>query len=366
MKLKSVKIGDTVVPHGLFLGPMAGFTDLPFRKICREHGAEYTVTEMVSAKAVCFGDKKTAELARIDHPSTALQIFGHDPDDIETACRIIFDKKLYRMDDTVSVVGSAPLQDEEMPKIESFGGSDPFSKGSEAIKPCGLDINMGCPVKKIVTSGDGSALMLDPDLCRRIVEAAVRGSGDVPVTVKIRAGFDADRKNAVQVATEAVRGGAAAVFVHGRTREQFYAPSSDNAVIAAVRDALPPEIPVIGNGDVVTVEDAERMLAETECDGIMIGRAALGDPWLFERIIAAGEGVTLPEPTVDERIAMAIRLCRDVCDLYGEARGIPMCRGRAGHFIKGITGAAAIRDRMCHATTLAEVCSIFGTTSAEG
>jgi len=218
---------------------------------------------------------------------------------------------------------------------------------------------MGCPVKKIVSSGDGSALMLEPSLCEEIVRAAVRGCGDVPVTVKIRAGFDSERRNAVEVALACVRGGASLVTVHGRTREQFYAPSSDNSVIAAVRDALPPEIPVIGNGDVDSVEAADRMLRETGCDGIMIGRAALGDPWLFGRILAAAEGRTLPEPTVDERIAMAVRLCEDVCARYGEARGVPMCRGRAGHFIRGISGAATIRDRMCHALTLRELVEIL-------
>ncbi len=326
MKLKPVKIGNTVVPHGLFLAPMAGFTDLEFREICHECGAEFSVTEMISAKAVCFGDKKTNELAVLSGNMTALQIFGHDPDDIETACRRL------------------------------LGEVVPIS-----ATPCyGVDINMGCPVKKIVSSGDGSALMRDPELCRKLVEAAVRGSGDIPVTVKIRAGFDAEHKNAVEVARACVAGGASAVFVHGRTREQFYAPSSDNAVIAAVRDVLPPEIPVIGNGDIVTVEDAEKMLSETGCDGIMIGRAALGDPWLFGRIAAAAEGITLPEPSMNERLLMARRLCRMVCERYGEARGVPMCRGRAGHFIRGVQGAAQMRDRLCHATTLAEVDRILG------
>ena len=323
MKLKPVKIGNTIVPHGLFLAPMAGFTDLEFREICHECGAEFSVTEMISAKAVCFGDKKTNELAVLSGSMTALQIFGHDPDDIDKACRRLLREVVDRI-------------------------------------PESIDYNMGCPVKKIVSSGDGSALMRDPDLCRQLVEAAVRGSGNVPVTVKIRAGFDSEHKNAAEVARACVAGGASAVFVHGRTREQFYEPSSDNAVIAAVRDALPPEIPVIGNGDIVTVEDADRMLRETGCDGIMIGRAALGDPWLFGRIAAASEGVTLPEPTMDERLAMARRLCRMVCDRYGEARGVPMCRGRAGHFIRGVPGAAKVRDRLCHATTIAEVEKILG------
>lgn len=322
--LKPVKIGSTVVPHGLFLAPMAGFTDLDFRALCHELGAEFTVTEMISAKAVCFGDKKTWELAKLSDDGnsifpTSLQLFGHDPEDIETACVRLLDN---------------------CPRV---------------LPACGVDLNMGCPVKKIVTSGDGSALMKNPKLCEELTRAATRGAGDVPVTVKIRAGFDSDHKNAVEVALACVAGGASAVFVHGRTREQFYAPSSDNAVIAAVRDALPPDIPVIGNGDVASVEDAERMLRETGCDGIMIGRAALGDPWLFSRIIAAGDGTTLPEPTIEERLSMAKRLCRKVCERYGETRGVPMCRGRAGHFIKGVRGAAEMRDSLCHATTMAEV-----------
>lgn len=324
IKLRPVKIGNTVVPHGLFLAPMAGFTDVEFREICHDCGAEFSVTEMISAKAVCFGDKKTAELAAISNPVTALQLFGHEPCDIETACKRL-------------------LED--------------AADGTHL--PCAIDLNMGCPVKKIVSSGDGSALMRDPELCSRLVSAAVAGSGDVPVTVKIRAGFDADHKNAAKVALAAVSGGASAVFVHGRTREQFYAPSSDNSVISAVRDVLPPHIPVIGNGDITSVEDAERMLGETGCDGIMIGRAALGDPWLFGRIVAASEGTGVPLPANEERLAMARRLCKAVCERYGEARGVPMCRGRAGHFIRGIAGAAAMRDRLCHAVTLAEAEAIL-------
>ncbi len=362
IKLTPVKIGETTVPHGLFLAPMAGFTDLEFREICHFLGAEFSVTEMVSAKAVCFGDKKTKELSVLSNsnrrslctevsPScdcstfraksaelrlsglperaTGLQLFGHDPSDIETACRLLL-------------------------QTEDIG------------TPRSIDINMGCPVKKIVSSGDGSALMKNPELCRSLVEAAVRGAGNVPVTVKIRAGFDAHHKNAVEVALAAVQGGASAVFVHGRTREQFYAPSSDNGIIAAVRDALPPEIPVIGNGDIVTVDDADRMLRETGCDGIMIGRAALGDPWLFGRIAAASEGITLPEPTVEERLSMAKRLCTAVCERYGEVRGVPMCRGRAGHFIKGMRGASEMRDRLCHAATLAEVDRILSKNPSDG
>ncbi|MBE6708842.1 MAG: tRNA dihydrouridine synthase DusB [Ruminococcaceae bacterium] len=374
MKLKPVKIGNSVVPHGLFLAPMAGFTDLEFREICHECGAEFSVTEMISAKAVCFGDKKTKELAVLSGSMTALQIFGHDPDDIETACRRLMGEVVVNNESQPKVAPDrggtvvGPLEDSaeavpiSAPELSSVPMSAPgLSPVPMSASPCyGVDINMGCPVKKIVSSGDGSALMRDPELCRRLVEAAVRGSGDVPVTVKIRAGFDADHKNAVEVARACVAGGASAVFVHGRTREQFYAPSSDNRVIAAVRDALPPEIPVIGNGDIVTVEDADRMLRETGCDGIMIGRAALGDPWLFGRIAAAAEGISLPEPSMDERLLMARRLCRMVCERYGEARGVPMCRGRAGHFIRGISGAAQMRDRLCHATTLAEVERILG------
>lgn len=329
--LKAVQIGDTVVPHGLFLAPMAGFTDLEFRRICHENGAEYTVTEMISAAAVCFGDKKTGELAKISpcEGPVALQVFGHEEGRMEEAVRRLLGE-MYRE--------------------------------TEEGLPAAVDINMGCPVKKIVTSGDGSALMRDPSLCARLTEAAVRGARDfgVPVTVKIRAGFDGDRKNAPEVALAAVSGGASAVFVHGRTRDQFYAPSSDNGVIAAVRDALPSHIPVIGNGDVTSPEDAERMIRETGCDGIMIGRGALGDPWLFGRIIAASEGRDIPLPTEDERKRAALELCIAVCGRYGEARGVPMCRGRAGHFIKGLRGAPQIRDRLCHASTINEIKECLG------
>ena len=324
--LKAVQIGGTVVPHGLFLAPMAGFTDLAFRRICHRLGAEFTVTEMISAAAVCFGDKKTGELAKIapDEGPVSLQVFGHEEGRMEEAVRRLL-SGMYR--------------------------------GEGESLPVAVDINMGCPVKKIVTSGDGSALMRDPDLCARLVEAACRGAHDfgVPVTVKIRAGFDGDRKNAPEVALAAVSGGASAVFVHGRTRDQFYAPSSDNKVIAAVRDALPCHIPVIGNGDVTSVEDAERMIRETGCDGIMIGRAALGDPWLFERIITASEGGEVSLPTEEERKNTALTLCREVCERYGEGRGVPMCRGRAGHFIKGLRGAPQMRDNLCHASTLSQV-----------
>lgn len=324
VKLGKVTIGNAVIPHGLFLAPMAGFTDITFRDICRERGAEYTVTEMISAKAVCFGDKKTGELAAISDSRTALQIFGHEPEAVGEAVRRL------------------------------LSGIYPLSE-SGSLSPAAIDINMGCPVKKIVSSGDGSALMQTPSLCRDIVAAARENAGDIPITVKLRAGFSAEHKNAAEVALAAVSGGAAAVFVHGRTREQMYAPSSDNSVIAAVRDALPANIPVIGNGDITSAEDAERMLRETGCDGIMIGRAALGDPWLFERIVAASEGEILPEPSIRTRLDTALRLCAAVCERYGESRGVSMCRGRAGHFIRGISGAAAMREKLCRASSFSDI-----------
>lgn len=323
-EIGSVRIGDTVLERGVFLAPMAGFTDAAFRRICEELGAAATVTEMLSAKAICYGDKKTSELALIPRGSgpVSVQIFGHEGADIGGAVRRLLSGEF---DDVMHE------------------------------RPMAIDINMGCPVKKIVTSGDGSALMLDPALCARLVAAAVANSGGLPVTVKIRAGFDAARVNAREVARAAVSGGASAVFVHGRTREQFYAPSSSNEVIARVREALPPEIPVIGNGDICEAADAIRMIRETGCDGVMIGRAALGDPWIFERIRALCDGSDAREVSLYERMAMARRLCREVCDRYGEERGVPMCRGRAGHFIRGGPGAAAIRGALFRAVTLAEI-----------
>lgn len=342
---KSVKIGSVIVPHGIFLAPMAGYTDCCHRMLCARLGAEYTVSEMISAAALCYGDKKTGALARAcpGEAPVAIQIFGHDPSMMGEAADIILS-------------GSYPGA--------VVGGADTgIDIGMDMGKiPPAIDINMGCPVKKIVSSGDGSALMRSPDLCGRIVES-VRRSCDrhgVAVTVKIRSGWSADEINAPEVALAVADAGAAAVTVHGRTRAQMYAPSANYSVIAAVRDALPAEIPVIGNGDVRCAADAVRLLGETGCDGIMVGREAMGNPWVFTALRRVAEGTNPAiadgmSPDDGERIAAAMHIVRCVCFRMGEETGVKACRGRVSHFLKGMRGAAEMRLAVTHAETVDEI-----------
>jgi len=294
---------------------MAGFTDMPFRVICSELGADYLVSEMISAAAVCFHDKKTFELARVDEREApcALQIFGHDPAQMAYA-------------------------------------ADWLLNNPNGNRPVAIDINMGCPVKKIVSSGDGSALMRTPDLAKKVVNS-VRGvteKHDIPLWVKIRAGWDKDSINAASFAPMLADCGVSRITVHGRTREQMYAPSSDNNIIRLVREATPSHVEIIGNGDICTYNDAVRMVNETGCDGVAVGRAALGNPWIF-RELSEGKSV---ETDIHSRIMMAVRLTEDVVALKGEVPGVREARGRAAHFIRGIRGSAAIRDALNHAETL--------------
>lgn len=301
------------------LAPMAGYTDIPFRKICSRLGADYTVTEMISAAAVCFGDDKTFTLAEIspEEAPCAVQIFGHDPSQMSYAAD----------------------------KLLSMYPKDAF--------PCAVDINMGCPVRKIVTSGDGAALMKDPHNASEIVKAvsSVTKRYGIPLWVKIRAGWDKNSINAPYFAALMADSGASRITVHGRTREQMYAPSSDNGVIRAVKESLPKGIELIGNGDVTCAADAVRMINETGCDGVAIGRAACGDPWIFREISCLNEGVAYTEPTLAEKIELALELILDVVRLKGEVVGIRESRGRAAHFIKGIRGSASVRDALNHAET---------------
>ena len=303
---------------------MAGFTDMPFRVICSELGVSHTVSEMISAAAICYKDKKTAELCRISESEApcALQLFGHDPAQM------------------------------------AYAAEELICKAEEGKKPVAIDINMGCPVKKIALSGDGSALMKDPLLAARIV-SAIKERINLPVTVKIRAGWDEKSKNAVEVARACADAGASIVGVHARTREQLYYPGIDMDVIARVRDALPPEVSVYGNGDVTDGESAYKMYKETACDGIMIGREALGNPWVFDEIKAYFEGREFTPPTTEERIASAIGLVSAIVDLKGEDRGIREARGRAAHFIRGMRGSAEIRAALNSSTSLQEFKSIL-------
>ena len=315
----------------LVLAPMAGFTDAPFRLLCRRLGADRTVTEMISAQAMVYRDRKTAWLARIPKGDDrcAIQIFGHDP----------------------GVMGEAAAM------LASGEYADCFY----AHPPYAMDINMGCPVRKIVGSGDGSALMRDPALCGQIVAAVCRAvqSYHIPVTVKIRAGWDREHVNAAEVASVCVENGAAQVAVHGRTRNQMYAPASDNEIICAVRRVLPDSVPVIGNGDVRSGADAVRMLEETGCDGIMIGREALGNPWIFASVRAALSGLPYTPPGEEEIRRTAIELVSDIVMEKGEERGVRESRGRAAHFIRGLRGSARMREALHRAATLDEVRGIL-------
>ena len=307
------------------LAPMAGFTDSPFRRMCAEQGADYAVSEMISAVALTNGDKKTAALAEIGEGEApcALLLFGHDPGRVAEATAILAEGR--------------------------FG------------KPCAIEINMGCPVKKIVTSGDGSALMRSPELAEKIVERAAREAhaASLLLWVKIRAGWSANSVNAPSFAQALVSKGADRITVHGRTREQMYAPSSRNDVIRAVKEAVGDGAEVFGNGDITCGGDAVSMIDETGCDGVLVGRAALGDPWIFKEIKAALSGGTFEPPSVEDRVGAAIRLLCEICSSYGEETGVCAARGRAAHFIKGIRGSAAVRGRLNRAATRAEFESIL-------
>ncbi len=300
---------------------MAGFTDAPFRLMCFEGGCDYSISEMISSKALIYKDKKTATLAYMpkgDTP-TAIQLFGHEPETMAKAAKMI--------------------------------AEGTFEGCQYEEKPVAIDINMGCPVKKIALSGDGSALMKDSRLCYDIV-SAIKEKTDLPVTVKIRAGWDKKSKNAVEIALSCAKAGADTVAVHARTREELYNPGIDMDIIARVRDALPPEVSVIGNGDVCDGESALEMVRRTACDGIMIGRAALGNPWIFKEIKSAFSGDAFTPMSTEDRIQAAIRLVSHIVELKGEDRGIREARGRAAHFIRGIRGSAEIRDRLNSTLTL--------------
>ncbi len=318
-------LGNIKIKHGLCLAPMAGMTDSPMRVICREFGAELAVSEMISACALTYNDTKTKSLAHAaknDSP-LSLQIFGHDPDIIAKAIPLL-----------VSAIDYIPAS---------------------------IDINMGCPVKKIVSAGDGSALMKSPDKIKDIVLAARRETEklSIPLTVKIRAGWDSSSINAPDVAKLIAQCGADAIFIHGRTREQMYAPSSSNEVIKAVRDAVPAAVPVIGNGDITSFADAEKMLNDCGCNGVMIGRAALGNPWVFDEIRSHMENKPFRPPTYNDRAKLALRLLRESAAIYGEHTAVVEARTRAAYLIRDMSGSATIRAKLNTASTLAEAESVL-------
>ncbi len=329
--MNGITIGKYHVPHGLFLAPLAGVSDRAFRLVCRNAGAEYTFSEMVSAKALCYEQKskkvqKTAPLASVyqSEMPLAIQLFGAEPSFMAEAAAMI--------------------------------AACDYKGCTSDTPPAAIDINMGCPVHKVVSNGEGSALLKDPALAAKIVEA-VKKAITLPVTVKIRIGWDKNSINAVEMAQAIEAAGADVIAVHGRTREQMYAPGIDLEMIAMVKDAV--HIPVIGNGDIYSAADALRMLRETHCDGVMIARGALGNPWLFSEIRAAMDGVPFTLPTLDERMDMALFQVEEMIKEKGERVAIAEARKQVSWYIKGIAGAASARDEINRTTTFEEIKEIL-------
>lgn len=306
MKLKGFKIGNINIEGGLCLGPMAGVSDLPFRRLCKEMGASLLVTEMVSAKAIYFKNKNTEPLMKIDkdeHP-VALQLFGSDPD--------------------IIALMAAQIENRDF---------DIF------------DFNMGCPVPKIVNNGEGSALMKNPKLVEEILLKLVK-SVKKPVTLKIRKGFNEDNINAVEIAKIAEASGVSAIAVHARTREQYYSGKADWSIIKAVKSAV--NIPVIGNGDVTDGKSAEEMYEYTGCDGIMIARAARGNPWIFREIRDYFCSKTVEKPAKDEVIDMILKHCRLQMEYDDKIMAVRKMRKHVAWYTHGMKGSSALRDGVNH------------------
>ena len=304
------------------LAPLAGVSDYAFRKICSEHKMRYSVTEMVSAKAMHYKDKKTAELAYIrdDESDTAIQLFGSEPEIIAEAAQLIADN------------------------------SYEHNKGSKI--PCAIDINMGCPVHKIVSNGEGSALMKAPELVGKIVRAAVDAQ-NLPVTVKIRAGWDDKSLNAVEIARIAEYNGASMICVHGRTREEMYISSVRRDIIREVKQSI--KIPVFANGGIMNAKDALDMLEYTKADGVMIARGAMGNPWIFEEIDASLSGKIYKRPEKDEIISTALRHIKLMIDEKGEKTGVCESRKHIACYTKGMAGSASLREKINHAQSYDEI-----------
>ena len=307
-------IGNVEIKGHAALAPMAGVADRAFRRLCADFGAAYVVGEMVSCKGLCFGDRKSEELLALDDEArpAGIQLFGDDP----------------------SVMAEA-------------------ARRAMAVRPDVIDINMGCPAPKIAGNRCGSALMRDPALCERIV-AAVAAAVPVPVTAKIRKGYARDSVNAVEVALACEAGGAAAVTVHGRTRDQMYAPPVDREVIRQVKHAL--RIPVIGNGDITDAREAAAMLEETGCDLVMVGRGALGAPWVFAEIEAyLSHGRLLPPPPVARRMAVRRRQAELAIAFKGERVALRERRKHAAWYMRGLRGAAGLRATAGQISSLADL-----------
>lgn len=312
--MQTMNIGGITLEKTAALAPMASVADKAYRLMCKKYGAAYLVSEMISAKGLCFGDKKTARLCEIEPEERpyALQLFGEES---------------YYMGKAAYMLG--------------------------AHKPDVIDINMGCPVPKIVSNGSGSALMKDPERAFEIAKEVVKNAG-CPVTVKFRAGWDEQSKNAVEFAKIIEQAGVAAIAVHGRTRMQFYSGKADWDIIKAVKDAV--SIPVIANGDVTDGKSAKALYEHTGCDLVMIGRGSYGRPWVFEQVKRYLEnGEVMPEPDLEEKMRVMKEHCELICKYKGERQGMKEARKNVQWYIKGLRGSAKLRGRCSELVQLSDL-----------